>query len=83
MIAYRIVLMKPARKFIEKQTQHIREQLLRAIYQLPHKGNIKTLAGRENVYRLRVGSYRIIYSIHNEVLTIEVMNVGNRGDIYK
>ena len=75
--------MKPARKFIERQTQHQQERLLRAIYKLPYEGDIKTLAGHENVYRLRVGDYRVIYSIHDEVLTVEVMTIGNRGDVYK
>jgi len=80
---YKIVLMKPARNFIEKQTPNIQERLLKAIYQLPHKGNIKPLTGQEDIYRLRVGNYRIIYSVHDDILTVEVMTAGNRGDIYK
>jgi mRNA interferase RelE/StbE len=83
MTVYRIELMKPARKFIERQPRRQQERLLRAIYKLPHEGDIKPLAGHENVYRLRVGDYRVIFSIHDEVLTVEVMTIGNRGDVYK
>ena len=80
---YRVVLMKPARKFIEQQARHHQERLLKAIYRLPHEGDIKPLAGQENVYRLRVGDFRVIYSLYHEVLTVEVLTVGNRGDVYK
>jgi mRNA interferase RelE/StbE len=83
MTAYRIVIMKPARKFIEKQPRPQQERLLKAIYRLPHKGDIKPLAGQENAYRLSVGGYRVIYSVHNEILTVEIMDAGNRGDVYK
>lgn len=83
MTVYRIELMKPARKFIERQPRGQQERLLKAISRLPHEGAIKPLTGQENVYRLRVGDYRVIYSVHDEVVTVEVMTIGNRGDVYK
>ena len=82
MMQYRIVIMKPARKFIEKQPQHSQSRLLKAIYRLPHEGDIKRLVGQENVYRLRVGDFRVVYTIYNDVLTVEILDVGNRGDVY-
>ena len=42
----------------------------------------RKLVGR-NTYRLRVSDYRIIYSIHNNILTIEIVSVGHRREIYK
>ena len=83
MIAYRIEIMKPARKFIERQTPHNQERLLKAIYRLPHEGDIKPLSGQKNVFRLRTGNYRVIYSVHDDVLIVEIMTAGNRGDVYK
>jgi len=44
MTAYRIDIMKPARKFIERQPHNQQERLLRAIYRLPHEGDIRPYA---------------------------------------
>ena len=82
-MTYKIVIEKPAMKFLQKQPQEQRERLLRAIQALPKDGDIKAMSGHENLYRLRVGSYRVIYTIENDVLIVRVLTVGNRGDIYK
>lgn len=55
---------------------------LRLIYKLPTEGDIKSLSGRKNAYRLRVGDYRIIYEISHDILLITVLDIGNRGQIY-
>lgn len=41
------------------------------------------MTGYEGLYRLRVGTYRVIYTVEQDVLTVRVMNAGNRGDVYK
>ena len=48
----------------------------------PRTNGYKKLTGRDG-YRIRVGSYRIIYDIFDTKLIIEIVNVGSRGDIYK
>lgn len=80
---YKIIIDKPARKFIERQPHEQQERLLKAIAVLPFAGDIKPLKGHGSVFRLRVGDYRIIYSVHKDTLTVLVMNAGSRGDIYK
>lgn len=47
----------------------------------PPEGDIKSLKGTNNEYRLRVGKYRIIYHYENDNLVI--LDIGSRGDIYK
>jgi mRNA interferase RelE/StbE len=44
--------------------------------------DIKKLKGLSNVYRMRVGNYRVIYEIENNKLIITVIKIGIRGDIY-
>lgn len=44
--------------------------------------DIKKLEGREG-FRLQIGGYRAIYRKLNDVLIIEVLKIGSRGDIYK
>ena len=80
---YRIEIDKRAVKFISKQPKPQRERLLRAIYKLPETGDIKQMQGYINYYRLRVGDYRVIYSVNADVLLVRVVEIGNRGAIYK
>ena len=80
---YNIIIEKPALKFIDKQSANDKKRILKAIYQLPQTGDIKPLKGYKNYYRLRVGDYRIIYTIENSILTVVVTHAGNRGEVYK
>ena len=79
----RIEIDKPAMKFLAKQPKPQQERLLRAIYRLPDEGDIKPMAGYDDLYRLRVGAYRVLYTIINERLVVRVLQIGNRGDVYK
>jgi len=40
------------------------------------------LAGRPNLYRIRQGNYRIIYSVDDERRVVDVVKVGHRRDVY-
>lgn len=82
-MTYRIQIDKPAMKFLQKQPQAQRERLLRAIQGLPDNGDIKPMGGHENLYRLRVGTFRVLYTIVGDLLIVRVLNIGNRGDVYK
>ena len=81
---YAIVIEKPAEKFIMKLAKSERERVIRAIHGLPDRGDIKRLQGRKSkgLFRLRVGDYRIIYSVDDGRLTVFVVDAGNRGQIY-
>lgn len=83
MTEYKIVIEKLAEKFIMKLSKPEQERVLRAIYKLPNEGDIKRLKGRKGFQRLRVGDYRIIYTVDNGKLIVCVVDAGNRGQIYK
>ena len=46
------------------------------------KGSRK-LTGYHDVYRLRVGRYRILYSVEEDVLVVIILKVGHRRDVYR
>lgn len=79
---YKIVIKKIAKKFIDKLPRNEKIRIIKAIEKLPNGDDIKKLKGHDNLLRLRVGSYRIIYTVDNGQLTIYIIEVGNRGDIY-
>lgn len=81
---YTVVIEKPAEKFIMRLAQPEKTRVLRAIRELPHSGDIKRLQGKKSrgMYRLRVGPYRIIYTVDNGRLVVRVIDGGNRGQIY-
>lgn len=80
---YRILIERTALKFLEKQPMEPRSRLLKAINQLPDVGDIKRLNPFHGLFRLRVGSFRIIFTVENDTLIVRVVEIGNRGDIYK
>jgi len=49
----------------------------------PRPPGCKKLTGPEPLYRIRVGDFRVIYSIEDRRLLVLVIRVGNRRDIYR
>lgn len=80
---YNIVLKKRAKKFIDGLPLPEKKRLVRAIELLPDGEDIKKLKGHDDLLRLRVGDYRVIYTVNNGELIVCVIDAGNRGDIYK
>lgn len=80
---YQVVIEKPARKFIIKQPPEQQKRILIALYKLPYEGDICPMRGTEGQYRVRIGTYRAVYNLYNDILTVSVIKVDNRGDVYK
>lgn len=70
-------------KFLAKQPKAQQERLLRAISKLPIEGDINPMAAHDGLYRLRVGTYRVLFTVENAILTVRVLQIGKRGDAYK
>lgn len=79
---YKIEFQKAALKFLKKQDKKTQERLLLAINQLPEGTDIKKLQGYE-MYRMRVGNMRVLYTVDDFVMIISIENIDNRGDVYK
>lgn len=79
---YRFIIKKPAKKFIDGLPTNERRRIVEAIERLPNNGDIKRLQGHNDLFRLRVGPYRILYTVDNGEFVIYVIDAGNRGQIY-
>jgi mRNA interferase RelE/StbE len=87
-MTYSIEIDKDALKYLQKLERPLRIRITNALQILSDNPfhselDIKRLKGTEHDYRLRVGSYRVIYNIENEQLMIYVIKIGSRGDVYK
>ena len=85
MIKYEIVFSSRAEKSIKALPEKLQARIHGAIATL--EGNpippvARKLVGRDN-YRLRVSDYRIVYSIHENILTVKIVSVGHRRDVYR
>lgn len=82
---YTIVLSKKAQKQLDKLSNKIAEPIFIAIASLeinPRPNGYKKLKGRD-AYRIRTGNYRIIYSVIDDKLIVDVITLGHRKDIYE
>ena len=55
---------------------------IEALAQEPRPQGYEKLSGQEK-YRIRQGTYRIVYSIQDQELTVWVVKVGHRKDVYR
>jgi mRNA interferase RelE/StbE len=82
---YIVILSKKAQKELDKLSDNFAEPIIQAISELEDNprpiGYIK-LKGREG-YRIRVGSYRIIYEIFDTELLVDIITLGHRKNIYQ
>ena len=81
-----IVFKKSAQKDLARFDQRTRQRLSDAIAALaynpyPH-GSLK-LSGFEDYWRVRVGSYRIVYQICGDKLIIFIVRIAGRKDVYQ
>lgn len=85
---YEIKFLKDAYKYLQKQDLVTRNRILDHLNILSEDPrhpelDIKRMQGMENRFRLRVGTYRVVYSIIDNELIVIVVRIGSRGDVYK
>jgi mRNA interferase RelE/StbE len=70
---------------LAKLPAHVVEKviaLLKSFEENPRPVTCKKLKGYKNLWRTRVGDYRIIYSIDDIILLVDIREIGHRKDIY-
>lgn len=56
---------------------------LEALEGNPRPAGVEKLTGREDLYRVRVGDWRIVYAIRDRELVVIVIRIGHRRDVYR
>lgn len=49
----------------------------------PRPRGVTKLSGAEDLHRIRVGDYRVVYQIKDDILLIVLIRIGHRRDIYR
>ncbi|MGV8039088.1 MAG: type II toxin-antitoxin system RelE/ParE family toxin [Thermoanaerobaculaceae bacterium] len=87
MAGYRLSVKRSAAKEIEAIGQRRDRQKvvdrIAALAEEPRPQGCEKLAGHLDRYRVRVGSYRVVYSVDDESQAICVVKVGHRKDAYR
>ncbi len=82
---YKVRIEKAALKALEKINEPYYSKIKTAILNLaknPRPVGYKKLNGRDG-FRIRIADYRIIYEILDNILQVDVIDLGNRKDVYK
>jgi len=85
-MAYLILLSPPAERQLRSFAPTIQKRLVKRMKTLqndPRPPGMKKLAGEDDLYRIREGDYRIIYTIQDEELIILVVKIGDRKEVYR
>jgi len=83
---YKVTVKKSAVKSITKLPKNVSNRLIPSIKQLaqdPRPKGSKKLQGAEDLWRIRVGDYRVIYAIEDTIMIVDVVQVAHRKDIYR
>lgn len=86
MASYRIEVSATAERQIRKLPWNDRIRVVRSIQALaadPRPPGCRKLSGYDDVFRVRIGRYRVLYSIEDRRLIIIVLKVGDRKDVYR
>ncbi len=85
MASYRVLIKPSAVKELEAAPPAVRRRLvarIRALASDPRPPGCEKLTGREQ-YRVRQGTWRILYTVDDDVVTVVVVKVGHRRDVYR
>lgn len=84
-MAYTIILKRSAERELDGLSEEVFTRITDQIQELeldPRRQGSKKLRG-SNSYSIRIGDYRVIYTIDDRLETVEIVAVGHRRDIYR
>jgi mRNA interferase RelE/StbE len=85
-MAYQIAFSRRANRELSELPTQIRLRLrprIEALSLNPRPVGSKKLAGREDLWRVRVGDYRVVYEVHDRILYVLIVRLAHRRDVYR
>lgn len=85
-MGYRLVFRRRAARELDELPQPIRGRIMRAVAALamqPRPPGAALLSGPERIWRVRVGDYRVLYRVDDDVLLVLVIRVRHRSGMYR
>ena len=86
MATFRIRISRSAERQLKQFTDEGRRRVagaIRALANEPFPRGCRKLTGYEDVFRIRVGPYRVLYSVNGDQLIVIVLKVGHRRNVYR
>ena len=84
-MSYRVEFTSAAARQVKKLPRPARDRVLDAIEDLgedPRPHGAKKLVGEQTAWRVRIGSYRVIYDVFDTELTVSVVRAAHRREVY-
>ena len=85
-MSYQLILSKAALRALRALPITVNRRISEAIDGLkdePRPPGCKKLRAMEDLWRIRVGDYRVIYAVDDTVRVVDIRRIGHRGDIYE
>jgi mRNA interferase RelE/StbE len=85
-VVYSVLLAPSAERQLKAFPLAIQQRLVKRLKTLrvnPRPQGVKKLAGEDDLYRIREGDYRILYTIQDRKLIVLVVKIGDRKEIYR
>jgi mRNA interferase RelE/StbE len=86
MAQYRIEISATAERQLKKIRREDQVRILRSVLLLasePRPGGCRKMSGYDDIYRLRVGNYRVIYEIEGKGIVVIILKIGHRREVYR
>ncbi len=83
---YRVALLPSAARSLGRLPRDDIRRLAEDIDRLqsnPRPSGVVKLTSMDNKYRIRVGNYRVLYIVEDDILSITVVAIGHRRDVYR
>lgn len=84
---YQLIIQASAQKELSKlpKIEYLKiQKIILSLAENPFpKGCLKLEATEEKLYRIRKGDYRVIYTVEHEIITVTILKVAHRRDVYR